>query len=298
MTPGLKVNVDPSAGFCFGVAKAVDSAEEAIRQYGHLYCLGSLVHNEQEMQRLKTMGLEVIDRKQLRLLRDTRVLIRAHGEPPETYRIARENNIELIDATCKVVLKLQSRIRNDHGATLEKGGQVVIFGKPGHPEVEGLMGQTCGKAILVSDSSPESLAPIDFSKPIILYCQTTQSLDGYTRLVDAIKERTRISQHGQVDFAPHDTICRQVAGRGPRIEAFAREHDVMVFVSGKESSNGRFLFSLCQQVNPRSHMVSEPDEVKKEWFRAGDRAGVSGATSTPAWLMEKVAEKIQSFTFA
>ena len=298
MTHALNVHIDPAAGFCFGVAKAVASAEQALGAHRSLYCLGGLVHNEQEMQRLEAMGLVVIDREQLQRLHNTRVLIRAHGEPPETYRIARENNIELIDATCKVVLKLQSRIRKDFDDSLETDGQVVIFGKPGHPEVEGLMGQTGGKAILVRDDSPESLAPIDFSKPIVLYCQTTQSLDDYTRLVDTIKDRIRNQHHGPVGFASHDTICRQVAGRGPRLQSFARQHDVVVFVSGKESSNGRFLFSMCKQVNPRSHMVSGPDEVARDWFQPGDRVGVSGATSTPAWLMEKVAEKIQSFIFA
>lgn len=294
MIESLNVEIDPAAGFCFGVARAVSMAEEQLKNHGSIYCLGSLVHNNKEVVRLEKMGLKVISRDDLKDLANTRVLIRAHGEPPETYQLALKNNIELIDATCKVVLRLQGRIRKDFAAFSPKEGQLVIYGKQGHPEVDGLMGQTGGQAILVNDSDPESLSRIDFSRPISLYCQTTQSLEGYARLVAAIKTRIRQQEDPAIEFSAHDTICRQVAGRGPRLRDFAKNHDVMVFVSGRESSNGRFLFDICRKTNPNSYMVSEPDEVQSLWFHTADRVGISGATSTPQWLMEAVAERIRS----
>ncbi|MFO7978897.1 MAG: 4-hydroxy-3-methylbut-2-enyl diphosphate reductase [Bacteroidales bacterium] len=296
MTESLQVEIDPAAGFCFGVARAVHMAEEQLKAHGSIWCLGSLVHNNQEVLRLENMGLKVIGRQDLKELSNTRVLIRAHGEPPETYAIALKNNIELIDATCKVVLRLQGRIHKDFNASRDEGGQLVIYGKQGHPEVDGLMGQTAGKAILIDDSDEESLARIDFSKPISLYCQTTQSLEGYARLVNAIKAKIKKQEAPRAGFSAHDTICRQVAGRGPRLREFAGKHDVMVFVSGRESSNGRFLFDICRKTNAHSYMVSGPEEVQEQWFHPADKVGVSGATSTPQWLMEAVADRINSFS--
>lgn len=295
MESSLIVDIDPAAGFCFGVARAVALAEQQLKTYGSIYCLGSIVHNNKEVQRLEQMGLKIISHDDLKKLSGTRVLIRAHGEPPETYRIAQQNDIELIDATCKVVLRLQSRIKKDFLSSAEHNRQVVIYGKKGHPEVDGLMGQTLDQAILVNDNDLESLDQIDYSKSVILYCQTTQSLEGYARLVNVIKERIADQQTGTECFTAHDTICRQVAGRGPRLEKFAQSHDVVIFVSGNESSNGRFLFEMCKKVNPDSYKVSGPEEVSEDWFTAGNRVGVSGATSTPQWLMDQVSEKVKSF---
>lgn len=293
MSKSLSVEIDPSAGFCFGVANAVRVAEEQLAAYGSLYCLGSLVHNQREVQRLEKLGLKIINRNDLEHLSDTRVLIRAHGEPPETYALALQNRIELIDATCRVVLRLQTRIREDHEAARSAGGQLVIYGKKGHPEVDGLMGQTRGEAVLIEEHSASSLEKIDFSRPITLYCQTTQSLEGYTKLVEAIKQRIEALHFPAGMLQAHDTICRQVSGRGPRLQKFARNHDAVAFVSGRDSSNGKFLFDICQKANARSYFVEGPEDIDSGWFLSAETVGVSGATSTPLWLMELVAEKIR-----
>lgn len=295
MKLSLQVEVDKAAGFCFGVEKAVELAEKQLSTHGSIYCLGSLVHNKREVQRLENAGLKIISHDDMQKLHNTRVLIRAHGEPPETYSLALKNNIELIDATCKVVLKLQSRIKNDFLSGHEQNAQLVIYGKKNHPEVEGLMGQTNGKAILISDNEPDSINRIDFSRNINLYCQTTQSIEGYVRLVDEIKSRIKCNKHADTQLSAHDTICRQVSGRGPKLEAFAGLKDVIIFVSGQESSNGRFLFERCKQFNIRSYMISGPDDINKKWFNAGDRVGVSGATSTPQWQMQEVASLLAEF---
>ncbi len=292
----MKVEIDPYTGFCFGVRNALHVAEEELKKSDSLFCLGEIVHNEKEVERLHEKGLEVIDHQTFRQLKNTKVLIRTHGEPPETYRIAFENNIQLIDATCPVVLKLQKRIRESFSEIAEKEGQLVIYGKKGHAEVEGLKGQIPSNAIVIGNDLKD-LEKIDFTKPIMLFCQTTQDVKGFQELVNEIHHR--INQKGcggKHNFTAHDTICRQVSNREPRLKKFAGKKDVVVFVSGKNSSNGRYLFQVCKQVNPRSYFVTHADEVDASWFNAGNHVGICGATSTPGWLMESVAKKIQGFT--
>jgi 4-hydroxy-3-methylbut-2-en-1-yl diphosphate reductase len=284
----MQVNIDQKSGFCFGVINAISIAEKYLNQYGSLFCLGDIVHNNKEIERLRGKGLIIINHDDMKQLYNTRVLIRAHGEPPQTYSLALKNNIEIIDASCPVVLKLQSRIKKGYNELLEKQGQVVIFGKPGHAEVVGLLGQTQGSAIVVNELSDLEL--IDFSKPINLYSQTTQSIEGFHSLVTEIKNRIR--KHACKDnsdpFKPFDTICRQVANRGPHLAQFAKAHDVILFVSGKKSSNGLYLYNICKQNNPNSYIISDANEIHQEWITGAENIGICGATSTPKWLMEKV----------
>ncbi len=291
----MKIEIDPYSGFCFGVAGAVRTAEEELKSSGNLYSLGNIVHNEKEMDRLRNKGLKVIDHQTFRQLKNARVLIRTHGEPPETYRTAFENNLQLIDATCPVVLKLQKRVKESFSEAPEEEGQVVIYGKEGHAEVEGLKGQNPAKAIVINNDL-KNLEKIDFDKPIRLFCQTTQDVQGFKALVNEIQLRiNRQGCGGNHHFSAFDTICRQVSMREPRLEKFSEKKDVVVFVSGKKSSNGRYLFQVCKKANPRSYFVSDESQVEASWFNAGDNVGICGATSTPLWLMESVAEKIHSF---
>lgn len=283
----MDISIDKNSGFCFGVVSAIKAAEDELAKHGVFYCLGDIVHNNREVERLKAMGLVMINHEQFRELKDCRVMIRAHGEPPETYRIALKNNIELVDASCPVVLRLQNQIRKGYEQALEAGGQIVILGKEGHAEVNGLVGQTGGNAIIIS--GVEDLDKIDFSKDIYLYSQTTMSIAGFHSTVAAI--RARIGQSGgtsRIRFVANDTICRQVANRGNQVREFASQHDVLIFVSDKKSSNGTFLFEVCREVNEKSYFVTSAADLQKEWFKDIRTVGISGATSTPPWVMEEI----------
>ncbi|GAA4837608.1 4-hydroxy-3-methylbut-2-enyl diphosphate reductase [Algivirga pacifica] len=291
----MEVVIDEKSGYCFGVEFAIQMAEEEMEASGTLYCLGDIVHNAMEVERLNQKGLQVIDREQLKELRDCKVLIRAHGEPPETYKLAIENNIELIDASCPVVLKLQNRVKNAFDKAEEINGQVVIYGKHGHAEVIGLTGQTRDKAIVVSGI--DELDRVDFAKNIVLFSQTTKSTKGFYELKEEIEKRlsTANGENAHLEmFDANDSICRQVSNREPQMEKFSQENDVIVFVSGKKSSNGKSLYNVCLKFNERSYFVENEDEVNPEWFNPGDKIGISGATSTPMWLMEQVATHIRS----
>lgn len=284
----IKVEIDEGSGFCFGVVTAIHKAEEELAKGETLYCLGDIVHNSREVERLKTMGLISINRDDFRLLRNAKVLLRAHGEPPETYQIARENNIEIIDATCPVVLRLQKRIKQEFLQDNGEEKQVVIYGKNGHAEVLGLVGQTSGQAIVIEKL--EEARKLDFSKSIRLYSQTTKSLDEFWEIVDYIKEH--ISP--EVSFEYYDTICRQVANRMPKLREFAASHSLIFFVSGKKSSNGKMLFEECLKVNSNSHLIDNENEIDNSLLKGVQSIGVCGATSTPKWLMEKIFRSIQS----
>ncbi len=288
----MRINIDKNAGFCFGVTNAIEQVEDYLASCDKLFCLGDIVHNSKEVERLRNMGLEIIKRKQFARLQDATVLLRAHGEPPETYKIARENNIRLIDATCPVVLKLQENVKKGFEETMKNNGQLVIFGKKGHAEVIGLVGQTREQAIVVSEKA--DLKKIDFSKPIMLFSQTTKRHDEYIEIQEVIKNK--LEQAGldhEKDFISYNTICRKVMNRQPNLERFAKEHDVILFVSGKKSSNGRMLYNFCKQQNRQSYFISDTDEIQPEWLQGAQSIGISGATSTPFWIMDKVARFVQ-----
>lgn len=279
----IRIEIDPKSGFCFGVVYAVRMAEEFLEEYSTLYCLGDIVHNDEEVKRLSKKGLKIIRREDLNHLQDVPVLIRAHGEPPETYELALKNRIRLIDASCPVVLKLQNRIRL---AAERSDAQIVIYGKEGHPEVIGLMGQTKNQAILIT--SEEDLDKIDFHKPIILFSQTTKSTLKFYKIVEKIKQKA------QNEVIVNDTICRQVSNREPQLRQFANQYDIILFVAGKKSSNGRALYEVCRSVNPRSYFISSCDEIDLSWFQGVQSIGICGATSTPQWLMEKVKHYLET----
>lgn len=281
-----KVEIDEGSGFCFGVVTAIHKAEEELAKGETLYCLGDIVHNSREVERLKEMGLITINHDEFSQLHNAKVLLRAHGEPPETYDIARRNNIEIIDATCPVVLRLQRKIKQEY----MQGGsnkQIVIYGKNGHAEVLGLVGQTNGEAIVIE--KPEEAPKLDLTKDIRLYSQTTKSLDGFRDIVHYIGEH--ISP--EVSFESYDTICRQVANRIPNIRKFAAAHDLIFFVSGKKSSNGKMLFSECRKVNANSHLIDSVEEIDYSLLANAASIGICGATSTPKWLMEEISEAIK-----
>ena len=287
----MNVEIDPHAGFCFGVRKAVQFAEQILSAEGTLYCLGDLVHNEEELHRLTALGLKTIDHRQFEQLRNCRVLIRAHGEPPETYETARRNNIELIDATCPVVLKLQEKIRKSYGEIREEEGQLVIFGKKDHAEVQGLDGQTGYQAIVIE--KPEDLNKIDYSRPVHLYAQTTMNGEDYKAVVNEISVRMEKAGGGTEAFRCTQSICQQVSGRISKLREFCRRFDVVLFVSSPKSSNGRILYEECRRVREESYFIEGPDDIQNSWFRPDSRVGITGATSTPAWLMEKVARQVK-----
>ena len=282
----MQIEIDNGSGFCFGVTTAIQKAEEELASGKTLYCLGDIVHNGMECERLKRLGLITINHDDMRNLRGVKVLLRAHGEPPSTYEMARENNIEIIDATCPVVLQLQRRIKKQYDTCPD--AQIVIFGKPGHAEVLGLVGQTESKAIVIANV--EEVKRLDFSRDIYLYSQTTKSLDEFHRIIEYIQEH--ISP--QATFQSFDTICRQVANRMPNISSFATRHDLVLFVCGRKSSNGKVLFNECKSVNPNSHLIEGPEEIKKEWLEGVNTIGICGATSTPKWLMEQCRDAITS----
>lgn len=289
----MRVEIDQNSGYCFGVEYAIQMAEEALKDGETLYCLGDIVHNAMEVERLEKLGLKVIGREDLEHLENCRVLIRAHGEPPETYRLALDHNIELIDASCPVVLKLQNRVRHSFERFDPKEGQVVIYGQKGHAEVIGITGQTGGKAIVVTNE--QDLDQVDFTRPITLYSQTTKSTQGFYHMRDVIEQRMKDAGQLTDDahFEANDSICRQVSNREPQLRKFSAEHDVIVFVSGKKSSNGKALYSTCQEVNPRAYFVENEQELDAAWFEGATTVGICGATSTPMWLMEQVKTAIE-----
>ena len=277
------IEIDNGSGFCFGVTTAIKKAEEELAQGGTLYCLGDIVHNGMECERLHEMGLITINHEDMRQLHNVKVLLRAHGEPPETYELARQNNIEIIDATCPVVLKLQKRIKEQYELG---GGQIVIFGKKGHAEVLGLVGQTQSNAIVIENF--DEVKKLDFSRDIYLYSQTTKSLDEFHRIIDYIQGHISPT----ATFQSFDTICRSVANRMPNISQFATRHDLILFVCGRKSSNGKVLFGECLRVNPNTHLIEGPEEIEPEWLTGISSVGICGATSTPKWLMEQCRDAI------
>ena len=282
-----QIEIDNGSGFCFGVTTAIKKAEEELKKGTPLYCLGDIVHNGRECDRLKQLGLITIDHDEFRRLHHVKVLLRAHGEPPETYETARKNDIEIIDATCPVVLQLQKRIKKEYCLPDERDKQIVIYGKNGHAEVLGLVGQTEGKAIVIE--SLDEARQLDFTKDIRLYSQTTKSLDGFGQITEYIQSHMAPG----ATFKAFDTICRQVANRMPNIREFARRHDLIFFVSGKKSSNGKILFGECLKVNPNSYMVDDPDEIDLNLVSHASTIGICGATSTPKWLMEACRRRIE-----
>ncbi|PRY13693.1 4-hydroxy-3-methylbut-2-enyl diphosphate reductase [Pontibacter ummariensis] len=292
----MNVTIDKNSGYCFGVEFAIQMAEDEMEHSEELYCLGDIVHNSMEVQRLYNKGLRIIDREQLKELRDCKVLIRAHGEPPETYKLALENNIELIDASCPVVLKLQNRVKHAYDTGKPDKGQIVLYGQVGHAEVIGLAGQTGDEAIIVTTEA--DLDKIDFTRPVTLFSQTTKSTKGFYHIKELIEERIRQANadSAQPAFSANDSICRQVSNREPQLARFSTEHDVIVFVSGKKSSNGKALYSVCKQHNPNSYFVENEEELQEEWFQQASSVGICGATSTPMWLMEQVAAHISSIS--
>ncbi len=286
-----KVEIDNSSGFCFGVVTAIRKAEEALDSTGSLYCLGDIVHNSDEVERLRSRGLITITHEQMASLRNVKVLLRAHGEPPSTYELARRNNIEIIDATCPVVLQLQKRIKSAYSAT-DPRPQIVIYGKNGHAEVNGLVGQTDGDAIVVEEDA--GLDKVDFTRDIALYSQTTKSLEGFTRIIDLISKRKSPAAH----FESFDTICRQVANRVSHLREFASAHNVVLFVAGHKSSNGKILYNECKAVNEATYLVANENEIDPSWLYGAGSIGVCGATSTPRWLMENVKNRAIKITSA
>lgn len=282
----IQIEIDSGSGFCFGVTTAIKKAEEELAKGTELYCLGDIVHNGMECERLSEMGLIIINHDDMRQLHNVKVLLRAHGEPPETYALARQNNIEIIDATCPVVLQLQRRIKEQYDESADK--QIVIFGKKGHAEVLGLVGQTQSTAIVIE--SFDEVKKLDFSRDIYLYSQTTKSLDEFHKIIDYIQ--SHISK--DATFKSFDTICRNVANRMPNISQFATKHDLILFVCGRKSSNGKVLYNECLRVNPNTHLVEDPHEIQKEWLEGIETVGICGATSTPRWLMEQCRDAIQA----
>ena len=291
----MEVIIDKYSGFCFGVVYAIQMAEDELLKSEELYCLGDIVHNNMEVERLNKLGLKVINHQEFYKLKDCKVLIRAHGEPPETYKIALKNNIQLLDASCPVVLKLQNNIKEGYEDISKINGQVIIFGKEGHAEVQGLLGQTDGHAIIIA--SEHDLNKVDFTKPIYMYSQTTKSPNNYSVLQKKINERIKKAGNNYpLKFIVHDTLCRQVSGREPQLKKFSKDNDVVVFVSGKKSSNGKMLFQSCLKENPKSYFVSKEEDLKSDWFKGYNKIGICGATSTPRWLMEDVANRIARST--
>lgn len=282
------IEIDQKSGFCFGVVNAIGKAEKTLETEDMLYSLGHIVHNELEVKRLQELGLHTINHDEYFRLKDCKVLIRAHGEPPSTYEYARENNITLIDATCPVVLKLQQRVKKAAETMRDVNGQLVIFGHQGHAEVTGLAGQTENSALIIEH--PDDYTKIDPSRPVVVFSQTTKSVDDFKNLTEKIRNQ---SLTGHVES--HDTVCRQVSNRVPHLQKFAVRFELVVFVGGRQSSNAKVLFDVCKKQNERSYFVSSPEDLKPDWFSGIETVGICGATSTPHWLMEKVAGKIKQF---
>jgi len=283
----MKVEIDKRSGFCFGVIKAIRSAEDELKTSEKLYCLGDIVHNGKEVDRLEKKGLISISREEYFKLSDCKVLIRAHGEPPETYEHAEKNNIELIDATCPVVLTLQEKVKSSYQKATANNGQVVIYGKKGHAEIIGLDGQTQGSAIVLE--SIKDVDKIDFSRPVSLYSQTTKRVEDFYEIADLVKSKTNEG----VPVEIKDSICRQVSNRVPHLKKFVVNYDLILFVAGVKSSNGRYLFTVCKEENPNTYRISRTEEIDSSWFEGVESVGVCGATSTPQWLMDEIGEWVQ-----
>ncbi len=296
----FRVEIDNESGFCYGVIRAIKEAENNLKVLNNLYSLGSIVHNGAEVERLNNLGLKVINHHQIKDLQDTTLLIRAHGEPPSTYKIAKEQNIELIDCTCPVVLKLQEKIRNTYNLNPDKKSQIVIFGKRGHAEVNGLVGQVGSDAIIVDITHTTNgieyigIEEIDFSIPINIFSQTTKDPLEYREICDEIKRRLALLGRGEKNLVIHNTICKQVERRHSNLIEFAKGHSVIIFVSGRESSNGKVLYDLCLSVNPRSYLIESADQTDINWLKEGDFIGVCGATSTPKWQLSEVADYLNN----
>lgn len=289
----MEVTIDKNSGYCFGVEFAIQMAEDEMEGNNTLYCLGDIVHNSMEVERLHAKGLRIINKEELKELTNCKVLIRAHGEPPETYKIALDNNIELIDASCPVVLKLQNRVKHAYDKLEEIKGQIVIYGQVGHAEVIGLTGQTNDEAIIVT--CEDDLQKIDFTRPVTLFSQTTKSTAGFYKIKALIEEKIKLynpENADEIEFDANDSICRQVSNREPQLTKFSIEQDVIIFVSGKKSSNGKALYSVCKANNERSYFVENESEIESSWFKSNDKVGICGATSTPMWLMERVEKYI------
>ena len=287
------VEIDPNSGFCYGVVRAIRMAEKELQNGNVLFSLGDIVHNEPEVARLNHCGMRVINHQDLQQLHDVNVLIRAHGEPPETYRIAAENRIFVTDATCPVVLNLQKKVHQAYLEAQINDGQIVIYGKPGHAEVNGLVGQTDNTAIVVNDVN--EIVHIDVNRPVYLFAQTTMTIEGLQHIRAAIEQkRDDLHISNEIPFQVNDTICRQVSNREPQLTEFAHRHDVVIFVSGSKSSNGKALYNVCLNANPRSHMVAISKDIHMDWFDGASNVGICGATSTPRWLMEDVAKYLKN----
>ncbi len=287
----VRVEIDKRSGFCFGVVNAINRAEKELESGEPLYCLGEIVHNGEEVERLTKMGLITITYDDLSKLSGERVLLRAHGEPPETYKRASENDIKIVDASCPVVLKLQEKVKKGWEQMQLQNGQVVIYGKRGHAEVIGLIGQTQGNAVVIENIS--EIESLDFSRPIEIFAQTTKSADEYREISQEISTRMGTDSSGNpIHFRSYNSICGQVANRKKELMIFSKNHDVILFVSGKNSSNGKMLYEVCKSINNRTHFVTSASEVDKLWFANAQSVGVCGATSTPLWLMEQVASAV------
>ncbi|MEN8118598.1 MAG: 4-hydroxy-3-methylbut-2-enyl diphosphate reductase [Bacteroidota bacterium] len=282
------VEIDKRSGFCFGVINAIKSAEDELKKSEKLYCLGDIVHNGKEVKRLEKLGLQSISKEEYYSLKNCKVLIRAHGEPPETYYYAKANNIELIDATCPVVLTLQEKVKHSFSKCLPQNGQVVIFGKKGHAEVIGLNGQTEHNAIIIE--SIDDVDKIDMRRPVSLYSQTTKRVEDFHEIANLVKKKIEPG----VSVEIKDTICRQVSNRVPNLKEFATKYDMILFVAGHKSSNGQYLYSICKEINPQSYKVAQIPEIKHHWFKGIKSVGICGATSTPNWLMDEVADWVKS----
>lgn len=278
----MKVEIDRRSGFCFGVINAIKSAEGELENSNKLYSLGDIVHNGKEVERLEKMGLESISKEKYFTLKDCKVLIRAHGEPPETYEYAKKNNIELLDATCPVVITLQEKVKRSYEGKKDQNGQVVIYGKKGHAEIEGLNGQTDHNAIVIENK--DEISKLDPTRPVSLYSQTTKRIEDFYEVAELVKAR----MDPGVPLEIKDTICRQVSNRVPNLKKFAVNFDVIIFVAGRKSSNGQYLYTICKEENPKSYFISGTDEIDPEWFSGAESVGICGATSTPNWLMEDV----------
>lgn len=278
----LRINIDQNSGFCFGVVYAIEMAEDILHEEGHLYCLGDIVHNDEEVKRLERKGLKIIDHDELKNITDEKVLIRAHGEPPSTYKLAIENNLTLIDASCPVVLKLQNRIKNSH----DKKEHILIYGKHGHAEVVGLLGQTNNKAVVFQDL--KELDTSSLPDKVTLYSQTTKSTDSFYTI------KATLEAEG-IEVNANDTICRQVSNRDKELRNFASLYDKIIFVSGTKSSNGKVLFNICKENNPNTYFISNKEELNQVWFEKNDTIGICGATSTPMWLMEDVRAELLKY---
>lgn len=286
-----KIEIDPNSGFCFGVEAAIKRAEEELKKGKKLYCLGQIVHNDMEVKRLEDMGLITLSYDEFKQIKNADILLRAHGEPPETYKIAKENDINLIDATCPIVTRFQKKVKKTHEES-KNGEQIIIYGKKSHPEVIGLTGQTGYKAIIIENE--EDLQNVNFNKPIRLYAQTTKSVKAYKKISRLIEHKSELKTNPE-NFKINNTLCGQVSGREPKLMEFAKKHDVIIFVSGKKSSNGKMLFNVCKQVNQNTHFISSMEEFDPEWIKNARSIGICGATSTPKWLMKKIKETINHF---